>query len=162
MNCHPDLITTYPSKPPCIWYCTLRQTALLDGDHPDPEYRQADSASPSPNPCVRTLYPRFTINYCTSAGEIGSWGKNTSTRNALTFVNITVIAYRPKISRSLKIWLVCKSSCVHKRQSITSNGTRSRNGLSSSSLSVLANSSYPCVTVKVKEQVIILGARVLG
>jgi len=42
------------------------------------------------------------------------------TGNALMFVNTTAIAYQPKVCRSLKIWLVCDSSCVHKRQSITS------------------------------------------
>ncbi|RPB04031.1 hypothetical protein L873DRAFT_45850 [Choiromyces venosus 120613-1] len=45
---------------------------------------------------------------------------NASTRNFLTFVNTTAIAYGQKIGRSLKILMVCNSSCVHKRQKITS------------------------------------------
>ncbi|KAG0130218.1 hypothetical protein HOY82DRAFT_383988 [Tuber indicum] len=43
-----------------------------------------------------------------------------STRNFLTFVNTTAIAYGQKICRSLRILVVCNSSCVHKRQKITS------------------------------------------
>ena len=42
------------------------------------------------------------------------------TRNALTFVNATVIAYGRKDRRSPGILLVCNSNCVHKRQDITS------------------------------------------
>ena len=42
------------------------------------------------------------------------------TRNFLTFVNTTAIAYGQKIARSLKILVLCNSSRVYKRQKITS------------------------------------------
>jgi len=47
--------------------------------------------------------------------------KTTYTRNVLTFVSTTAIAYGQKIGRSLLILVVCNSSCVHKRQGITSS-----------------------------------------
>ena len=49
------------------------------------------------------------------------------TRNILTFVNTTAIAYgQKKISRSRRFLLACNRSCVHKRQDITGiGGTRS-------------------------------------
>jgi len=43
-----------------------------------------------------------------------------STRNFLTFVNTTAIAYGQKIARSLKILVLCNNSRVYKRQKITS------------------------------------------
>ena len=42
------------------------------------------------------------------------------TRNFLTFVNTTAIAYGQKIARSLKNSVLCNSSRVYKRQKITS------------------------------------------
>jgi hypothetical protein len=42
------------------------------------------------------------------------------TRNVLTFVNTTAIAYRQKFSFFALILASCNSSCVHKRQDITS------------------------------------------
>ena len=44
-----------------------------------------------------------------------------STRNFLTFVNTTAIAYGQKIARSLMILVLCNSSRVYKRQKITSS-----------------------------------------
>ena len=44
----------------------------------------------------------------------------TTTRNFLTFVNTTAIAYGQKIAQSLKILVLCNSSRVYKRQKITS------------------------------------------
>ena len=41
-------------------------------------------------------------------------------RDSLTFVNTTAISYGQNISRSRRILLACNSSCVHKRQDITS------------------------------------------
>jgi len=46
------------------------------------------------------------------------------TRNFLTFVNTTAIAYGQKIDKSLRILVSCNSSCVHKRQKITSRDAR--------------------------------------
>ncbi|RPA89339.1 hypothetical protein L873DRAFT_1822990 [Choiromyces venosus 120613-1] len=43
-----------------------------------------------------------------------------TTRNFLTFVNTTAIAYGQKTGRSPKISVVRNSSCAHKRQKITS------------------------------------------
>ena len=48
------------------------------------------------------------------------------TRNFLTFVNTTAIAYGQKIARSLKILVLCNSSRVYKRQKITSRGREYR------------------------------------
>jgi len=45
---------------------------------------------------------------------------NDYTRNFLTFANTTAIAYGRKVARSLKIFAVCNSSRVCKRQKITS------------------------------------------
>ena len=50
-------------------------------------------------------------------------GKSTGTRNFLTFVNTTTIAYGQKIARSLRILVFCNSSRVYKRQEITSTVT---------------------------------------
>jgi len=43
-----------------------------------------------------------------------------STRNFLTFVNTTAIAYGQKVDQSLRILVACNSSRVYKRQKITS------------------------------------------
>jgi len=53
--------------------------------------------------------------------QIHKWGPDyTSTRNSLTFVNTTAIAYGQKIGQIIMILVVCNSSCVYKRQKITS------------------------------------------
>ena len=49
---------------------------------------------------------------------------STCTRNFLTFVNTTAIAYGQKMGQSLRILVVCNSSRVYKRQKIMS--TRGR------------------------------------
>jgi len=56
---------------------------------------------------------------CLSVPGIGSAG----TRNFLTFVNTTAIAYGQKIDQSLRILVACNSSRVYKRQKITSTYT---------------------------------------
>jgi len=43
-----------------------------------------------------------------------------STCNFLAFVNTTTIASGQRIDQSLRILVVCNSSCVYKRQKITS------------------------------------------
>jgi len=45
---------------------------------------------------------------------------SSSTRNFLTFVNTTAIAYGQKNDQSLRILVACNSSRVYKRQKITS------------------------------------------
>ena len=59
-----------------------------------------------------------------------------STRNFLTFVNTTAIAYGQKIAQSLKILVLCNSSRVYKRQEITSTVV--------SSAILGLTSVYPC------------------
>ena len=46
-----------------------------------------------------------------------------STRKRMTFVNTTVIAYGQKIGRSIMIFEVCNSGCVHKRHAFASTIT---------------------------------------
>jgi len=46
--------------------------------------------------------------------------KKTPTRNFLTFVNATAIAYGRKIDQGLKILVACNSSRFYKRQKIAS------------------------------------------
>ena len=63
-------------------------------------------AIPSPASWAGVLAPRV----CTS----------TCTRNFLTFINTTAIAYGQIIARSLKILVLCNSGRVYKHQKITS------------------------------------------
>ena len=47
-----------------------------------------------------------------------------NTRNFLTFVNTTAIAYGQKIDQSLRILVACNSSRVYRRRKVTSRGIR--------------------------------------
>jgi len=58
---------------------------------------------------------------------------NTCTRNFLTFVNATAIAYGRKIDQSLKILVACNSSRFYKRQKIASTVINEKCGMNSSS-----------------------------
>jgi len=49
------------------------------------------------------------------------WPVQYFTRNFLTFVNTTAIAYGQKIARSSNILVACNSGRVYKRQKITSS-----------------------------------------
>jgi len=68
------------------------------------------------NIVVRLSKPYLEI--CMFQGQ----SRELSTRNFLTFVKTTAIAYGQKIGRSLKILVLCNSSRFYKRQAITSTG----------------------------------------
>jgi len=53
---------------------------------------------------------------------MGRYFFSESTRNVLTFVNTTAIAYGQKPAAPVGFLPICSSSCVHKRQSKASSG----------------------------------------